>query len=257
MRPDSRPHMKDDRVARKKDSNPTAETLRELEASSDRIADWASDNAALILGVIAAVLVIAAGIGLYTQAGANSRDAAADDLAMATSQYRQAMGADPLGGGIPEPANPELGERTRVKFVERFIEVAQAHTGTSAGALAWLEAGQLQTELGRLEAAAESFSHARDSAKGTAIAALGSIRLASLAEGRGDAATAAQSYEAAAGIESYPLRANALADAARCWVEAEEPERALAAFQRLESEFPDDTVDPAVASLLAEVRLSQ
>jgi len=244
-------------VARKKDKNPTAETLRGLEESGDRIAEWASENAALILGVIAAILVIAAGVGLYVQAGANSRDAAADALAITTSQYRRAMGADPIGGDIPEPANPELAERTRGEYVERFVSVANEHAGTSAGALAWLEAGHLQTELGRLEAAAESFGHARDDAAGTSIAALGSIRLANLAEERGDAATAAGSYEAAAAIQAYPLRAGALADAARCWVEAGEDTRAMAAFQRLESEFPDELVAPAVAALIAELRLSQ
>jgi len=244
-------------VARKKKPNPTAETLRELEESGDRIAEWASNNAALILGAIAGVLVVAAGIGLYVQAGANSRDAAADDLAITTSQYRQAMGADPIAGLIPEPANPELAVQTRSDYVERFADVAREHAGTSAGALAWLEAGHLQTELGRLEAAAESFGNARDNAVGTSIAALASIRLAGLAEERGDEATAAQAYEAAAAVETYPLRAVALADAARCWVGAGEPERAMAAFQRLESEFPDQTIAPAVASLIAELRLAQ
>ena len=241
----------------RKNSNPTAETLRELEQTGDRVAEWASENALLILGAIAAILVIAGGIGLYVQHGANERDAAADALAMATSQYRQAMGADPIGGGIPEPANPELAEKTRTDYVDRFTQVGLDHAGTTAGALAWLEAGHLQTELGRLEAAAESFGRARDSATGTAIAALGSIRLANLAEDRGDPETAAAAYERAASVEPYPLRAGALADAARCWVEAGEPERALAAFQRLESEHPEEIIPPQVASLIAELRLAQ
>jgi len=135
--------------------------------------------------------------------------------------------------------------------------VAREHAGTSAGALAWLKAGNLQAELGRLEAAAESFRRARDDAQGTAIAALGSIRLANLAEERGDPATAAAAYEAAAQIESYPLRASALADAARCWIEAGDTTRALAAFQRLESEFPDETVPPQISALIAELRIAE
>lgn len=244
-------------MARKTNPNPTAETLRGLEESGDRVAEWAAEHAALILGAIAAILLIAGGAGLYAQAGQNSRDAAADDLARATSQYRQAMGADPIGGPVPEPANPELAERTRSEFVERFAEVAREHAGTSAGALAWLEAGNLQTKLGRLEAAAESFGHARDDARGTAIAALGSIRLANLAEGRGDPATAAASYEAAANVAAYPLRAGALADAARCWVEAGDRKRAIAAFQRLENEHPDEVIPPHVEALLTELRISE
>lgn len=244
-------------MARKKTPNPTVETLRDLEESGDRVAQWASENVAQILAAIAAVLVLAAGGGLYVQSQENARDGAADALALATSQYRVAMGADPVGGPIPEPANPELGETTRTEYVERFASVAQEHSGTVSGAVAWLEAGHLQTELGQLEAAAESFGHARDEAKGSAIESLGSIRLAALAEGRGDSATAAQSYEAAASVEAYPLRSVALADAARCWAAAGETAKALAAFARIESDFPDDTIAPQISALIRELRATQ
>jgi len=56
-----------DRVVAKKKSDPAGDALRELEQTGDRVADWASQNAALILGVIAAILVIAAGAGLYVR----------------------------------------------------------------------------------------------------------------------------------------------------------------------------------------------
>ena len=243
-------------MARKTKSNPTAETLKNLEETGDRVAEWSAENAALILGAIAAVLVIAGVVGLYVQHASNARDAAADSLAIASSQYRSAMGADPVGGPIPEPANAELGERTRSEFVDRFLSVAVEHAGTTAGALAWLEAGQLQTELGRLDAAAASFERARENARGTAIAALGAVRLASLAEDRGDAAAAAQAFEAAAAVKAYPLRAGALADAARCWVQAGQNDKALSAFQRLEADFPEETVPPHISALIEEIRLA-
>jgi hypothetical protein len=51
------------------------------------------------------------------------------------------------------------------------------------------------------------------------------------------------------------LRAEALAEAARCWAAAEQTDLALAAFQRLESEFPDQRLAPQIESLLAELRL--
>ena len=44
-------------MARKKNPNPTAETLREIEASGDYVVEWASEHAALILGVLASILV--------------------------------------------------------------------------------------------------------------------------------------------------------------------------------------------------------
>ena len=231
-------------MAKKQTPNPTAETLRELEASGDRVAEWASANATLILGVMAALLLLAGVIGLYMQAGQEARDEAANDLALATSQYRQEMGADPISGPIPEPANPELAEEIRARFVDRFAGVAREHGGTTAGALAMLEA------------AAESFGRAREEVSGSAIAAIAESRLAHLAEERGDLTTAAEGYERAAGIASYPLRPQALADATRCWLEAGNGPRALAAYQRLETGFPDEVRPPVIEAAIRELRAS-
>ena len=246
-----------DRVVAKKTPNSAGDALRDLEQTGDRVADWASQHAILILGAIAAVLVLAAGVGLYIQHGSDARDRAADALALATSQYRLAMGADPNGGAIVEPANPELAERTRTRFVERFNELALEHEGTAAGAVAWLEAGTLQSELGRPDDAVVSFSAARDAAGDLAISALASTRLAALAEDRGDPAAAAEAYEAAAEIVRFPLRAASLTSAARCWVEAGEVDRALAVYQRVEATYPDEPIAPQIESLMAELRLAQ
>jgi tetratricopeptide (TPR) repeat protein len=248
--------MKDRIVARKK-SDPAGDALRELENTGDRVADWASQNAALILGAIAAILVVAAGTGLYIQHGSTARDEAANALAKATSQYRLAMGADPNGGPIAEPANPELAERTRTQFVDRFTAVAREYEGTAAGVVAWLEVGKLQAELGFPDEAFASFTAARDAAGELALAALASTRLAALAEDRGDPAAAAEAYEAAAGVAAYPMRAEALTSAARCWVEADDVDRALAAYQRVEAEYPDEPVAPPVEALIAELRFSR
>ncbi|MEZ4279424.1 MAG: tetratricopeptide repeat protein [Myxococcota bacterium] len=237
-----------------KQTNTTAETLAQLEATGDRLAEWSSQNAATILAVFATILALAAGVGFYFQFRAEGRQEAANALALATSEYRQAMGADPLGGEIPEPANAELAAATRTKFSARFAEVASAHPRTVSGALAWLEAGQLALELDQPDEARSRFEQARESARGTAIGALASIRLARLAENAGDLAAAAQAFESAAAVASYPLRAGALADAARCWITAGEKEKGLAAYQRLEAEFPDQAVPPAIESLVEELR---
>ena len=244
-------------MAKKKNSpNKTADALRDIEESGDRIANWAAENAAAILGGIAVVLVLAAGIGLYVQHASTARDDAANDLALATSSYRLAMGADVSSGRIAEPANPELAAKTRAEYAEKFSELAREHRGTSAGALAWLEAGKLQSELGKTEHAAVSFEAARDAAGGLAIEAVASNRLAGLAEDRGDPAAAAKAYEAAAAVVAYPLRGEALTEAARCWAEAGEKDRALAVFQRFETEFPDELAAPQIGSLIAELRLA-
>ncbi|MBY0400680.1 tetratricopeptide repeat protein [Myxococcota bacterium] len=241
-------------MATRKETNTAAETLAELEATGDRLAEWTSEHAKKILAVLFAVLVAAAIVGFYFQHRAEGRKAAANALALATSEYRQAMGADPMGGAIPEPANPEVGRSTRTKFSERFATLAAEHPKTTSGALAWLEAGQISTELGQVDEAKLRFEKARDAAAGTAIGALAWIRLAELAEDAKDLAAAAGAYESAAGIAAYPLRANALADAARCWIGAGETAKGLAVYQRLESEFPDQHVSPQVEALVEELR---
>lgn len=237
-----------------KNTNTAARTLAELEATGDRLTEWSSQHAARILAVIATILVVAAGIGFYLQHRSEGRKAAADALALAGSEYRQAMGADPLGGEIPEPANAELAKSTREQFSERFATVASEFPNTTAGALAWLEAGQLALELGDPDKAKTRFEQAREAADGTAVGALASIRLARLAEDAGDLVAAAQAFEAASAVASYPLRAGALGDAARCWITAGETEKGLAAYQRLESEFPDYSVAPPVEALVEELR---
>lgn len=239
----------------RKESNPTAEALREIEASGDRFADWASHHAALILGIIAGVLVLAAGIGLYTQFSASARDAASDALAAATSEYRQAMGADPVGGPIAEPANPEVARRTRTEYAARFEAIGKEHSGTTAGAIALLESGSLYAQLGESDEAAARFVAARDDSRGTAIEALASMRLASLAEERGDLGAAAKAFETASRVSAYPLRGAALAEAARCWALEGDSDSALTAYQRLEGEFPDQLLAPHISAMLDELRL--
>lgn len=239
----------------RKEHNPTAETLRGLEASGDRMAEWASDHAVLLLSTIVAILALAAGVGLWMQHSTSQREAAADALAQATSDYRQAMGADPISGPIPEPANRDLAQRARADFAERFAGIAREHPRTAAGALAWLEAGNRMAELERLDEARDFFESALDSAGGRSeIAALAWTRLAVLAEREGDLAAAAEAYEAAASLPSYPLQASALAEAARCWAAAAEPEKALTVFQRLEAEHPDGRIPPHIQARMAEIR---
>ena len=240
----------------KKKQNTAANTLRDIEETGDRVAEWVAENAVLILSTIAAILVLSAGTGLYLQHGTDTQDEAADALALASSQYRLAMGADPAGGPIVEPANPELAAETRQRFADRFVAVARDHSGTPAAAIALLEAGNLQAELGDTELAATTFAAARDAGADRAVGALASTRLARLAEARGAWAAAAELYEEAGSVESYPLAAESLVEAARCWVEAGEADRALAVYQRLEAEHPDAIVAPQVEALIAELRLT-
>lgn len=243
-------------MAKKETMSSAAKTLAELEVRGDRLTEWSNEHRTKILVSIVVVLAVAAIGGFYLQHRAGVSTEAANALALATSEYRQAMGADPMGGEIPEPANPAVALEARKKFAERFAAVATEHAGTTSGALAWLEAGQRSLELGERDEARARFEKARDGASDSAIAALAWVRLAELAEDAKDFAGAAAAYEAAAAIPSYPLRAAALAEAARCFVGAGEKDKGLATFQRLESEFPDETIAPPIQAMFQELRAS-
>ena len=59
------------------------------------------------------------------------------------------MGAAPDDLVVTAPANPETARRVRTEYVERFAEVVAAHPGTAGAALAGLEIGILDHDLGR------------------------------------------------------------------------------------------------------------
>ncbi len=60
---------------------------------------------------------------------------------------------------------------------------------------------------------------------------------------------------AAAETPGYPLRCDALADAARCWAEAAKPDEALALFTRIQNEAPKYRLPPHVQARLAELQV--
>jgi tetratricopeptide (TPR) repeat protein len=125
-------------------------------------------------------------------------------------------------------------------------------------ALAALEAGSIQEALNDLDAAAATFQAAADSLeRDDAIRALLLSRVASAMEAKGSWLEAGQAFELASEIVSYPLRYNALADAARCYAEAGQVERALEAFARVESEAPDLAIPEHIESQLRELRAGQ
>lgn len=245
-------------MARKKHENPAAEALDELESLGDRLAQWVSENPALILGSVLGVLVIAGGYGFYASSRDRGLDRASAELARVESDYRDAMGASPDNYEIPEPANAAAARATREQFLPQFEEVAASHAGTAVGALAALEAGNLRYALGDPDAALASWRGAADVTPAGEIArAVLLRRIADAEEAAGRWPEAAEAHGEAASVEAYPLRYAALADAARCYAEAGDEERALAAFDRLETEAPEARVPPHIRARLSELRAAR
>ena len=170
------------------------------------------------------------------------------------SDFVTAMGGKATDVEVPEPANPETARAVRTEYADKYLAVANEWGGSATGALALVEAGQIFAKLGDTDRALETFQRAAvEAPAGSPIRGVVESRLGHLLEGKGDFEAAAKAHEAAAAIPDFPLRDDALADAARCWAEAGKPEQAMAIYQRLKSESPDLQLAPHVEARLEEL----
>ncbi len=241
----------------RRDHGAAAEALGEIESVSDRLSEWLQENVRLVIGVVAAALIVA-GLGSWA---ISSRDTAeqeaSSDLARTRDDYLSAMGAAPGAIDVPELANPEAAAQIRAEYEQRFGEVAAEHPGTVAGALASLERARLATEGGRTEEAIAVYEKAlADAPSGGAIRGMILQRWAQRLEDEGRWAEAAEKHEQAGGMGDFPLRGFALADAARCRAEAGDAAGALALYERIERELPDLTLPESERARIHELRAS-
>lgn len=212
----------------------------EFESSADRLAEWVRANA-VWLG--AAVLLAVGGswaIQSWIQGSQTREEEASMALASARNRFLEAMGAAPGSTEVPELANPAAAERIRAEYREQLDQVAEAHAGTVGGALAKLEAIELMAaERAPEETLSELQALLAELPGRASLRPVALQRVAQTQEALGDFAAAAASYEAVSEIRSYPLRHLALAEAARCYAEAGDRDRALAAYDRLDAEAPE------------------
>jgi predicted negative regulator of RcsB-dependent stress response len=246
-------------VAEKSNPHGAAEVLEDLGSSMDRVAVWVAEHRWLVIGVIGAVLV-GGGAWEFLRSRAEGREKAASNAFDQTQgAYLEAMGAEPGAIDLPELANPEAAKRIREQYVEEFRRIAQAHPGTLPAALAWLETADLLQSQGDLDGSLASLEKALAEQRGNSrLTGLVQQRIAQLYEDRGQLAEAAAAHEAAGSLPDFPLRHFALADAARCYAQAGQTERARALLERVESEAKDGAPLPAeLRSLLRELRAAQ
>lgn len=231
------------------------EFIEEIEGAADRLANWVGAHAWLVGGSLLAVLLAVWGVQAYLDAGRDREAAASDALDQTRSAHLQALGASPDAIEVPELANPKAAESIREEYLEKFRAVADEHAGTVAGTLALFETGQLLDELGRPEQGAKVWEQALAQARGNPrLEGLLEQRIGAAHEAEEAWAQAAAAYEAASALEDFPLRYWAMVDAARCWLAAGQPARALALFDRVETEAPDLRLPDHVRGQLRELR---
>jgi len=242
-------------------SNPhgATELLEELNSGFEHMALWVAAHRVLVSVAIGAVLATG-GAWELLRSRAERREAEASNAFDQTQiAFLAAMGAETGAIEVPELANPEAAKRIREEFVEKYRGVAQAHPGTLPAALAWLEVADLLQAQGETDASLESLQKGLAEQPGNPrLAGLVHQRIAQLEEDRGKLAEAAAEHQAAGELEGFPLRFFALADAARCYAQAGQPDRARELLERIESEAKDDFPLPGeLRSLLRELRASQ
>ena len=245
-------------MARHHETNQADETLHQIEESFDRVAHWVSARRIPLALAALLVLAVAAGSDLYQERRSAGDDEAAEALAHVRADYLNAMGAEPGALVFAEPANPEIARSARERFVKQFEAVGHDHAGSSAAALALLEAGNLHEKLGAPHLAVDAWKAALESAgAGTDLEALLLQRMARAQEDAGDWKAAAEAHERAGRNPEYPGRWHALADAARCRLEAGEPDAALALFTEIQNADVLDRVPASTVARLRELEVSR
>lgn len=232
------------------------DTIAEIESKGEQILEWITENAKMVLGIAGACLVVA-GIYQYSRTGAENRiNSASAALEATRSDYLAAMGAAPGALTAPELANPAAAERVREEYRSRFAAVAEEHAGTPGAALASLAEGDLVAEGGDAAAAIQVWQAAiGELPGGSPLTGLLQQRIARAHEESGDWAAAAEAYAAAADVESYAFRHWAMAEAARCFLAADQPERARELAQRIDAEAPDLELPDSLRTRLRELKL--
>lgn len=228
-------------MARKHSEHPEpSEPLAEILSRGEKALDWIGENSVPVLGAVALLLLLAAGYGFYVNSLATAEKDASNALAQAREKYLVAMGASPGAIEVPELANPAAGAAIRSESRERFRKVAEEHAGTAAAALARLEEGNLTAEDGDGDAALAIWRAAiAGRPAGDPLVGVLQLRIAQALEAGGDWAGAAEAFAAAGDIDAYPFRYWALAEAARCYLKADQREAALEIETRLQAEAPD------------------
>ncbi|MEE9608417.1 MAG: tetratricopeptide repeat protein [Myxococcota bacterium] len=242
-------------MARKTRTPGLPDALANVESAGERMAAWVAANARAVLIGAGVVLATAAALGGYRSWHEGREDTASSALERVRGAYLEAMGADPGSLVVPELANPSAARAIRVEYADRFREVAVEQAGTVAGTLAQLEAGDLFEASGQPERAVEAWREAAATApRNSALRGVVLQRVATAEEEAGLWAEAGATHEAAAQIRAFPPRYWALLDAARCFAQAGEVERARELFARVDAEAPDLRVPDHLRALARELR---
>ncbi|HBZ71490.1 MAG TPA: hypothetical protein DEP35_17895 [Deltaproteobacteria bacterium] len=232
-------------------------TLEEIESIADRIAGWVGANPVAVIALAGSILLVAAGYGGWVTWQSSREDRASFALASLERDYLKAMGA-PAGATeiTAEPANPETAKAIRQEFAQKFLAMADENPHTAAATVARLTGGDLLAAAGDPAKAFDAWQAALGGVgRNSALRGVVLRRVATAFEAQGKWTEAAAANLEAGELPGFPLRRWALADAARCYAEAGDLDRASSIASRVEAEEGSlEELPPHLASKLAELR---
>jgi predicted negative regulator of RcsB-dependent stress response len=202
--------------------------------------EWANAHGReIVVGI--AVFLVAGGIlaGLWEMRSRKSAAAEAE-LARIEARFTQAMGATTGELFIAEPANAEQATKAREAALAELDAFIADQGSSDAARIAGLRAAEIEVDLGRLpdadkrlEALDATFDP-DDPRRAVAMRLRGYV-----VDQGGDPLAAAEIYEAAARIESYPPRVLLWIAAGDCFARAAQPARAVAAYRQALAASPE------------------
>jgi predicted negative regulator of RcsB-dependent stress response len=233
---------------------PHGDTDTRLEGFEARLQDgfaWANDHGREIVIAIAVFVVvggIAAGVHEWRK-----RDQAETqtELARIEARYTAAMGANPGELYISEPANADQAKAARETAIGELDAFIAAHGESEGSSLAAIRAAELEIDLQKNDAAAARLDALVQSLDGDDPRRAVALRLRGyLFDAKGEPLAAAESYEAAAKVESYPPRGLAWIAAGDCFARANQPERAVAAYRQALATAPEVSEQEGIVARL-------
>jgi len=186
----------------------------------------------VILGVLAAIVVIGAGVFFYLRSRAEQEQKAAGQLAEAAALYWQ-------------------GDYARSNELAK--QVSTQHGGTWGGIDAHRILGDNAFWTGDFKTAVAEYRRYVDRAPKGLLADAGRRSLAYALESDGQFAEAAKTFEELVGRFDRSSSAEFLAAAARCLQSAGQPAEALARLRRLDAEFGETSYAPLARVKIAEL----
>ena len=219
---------------------PTEAPTRGLEARLQVGFEWLSSRPREVLGTLLLLAVVGAGSGLTYEWLTRAESQAQEALARAERDLATELGGDSRLILIPEPANPQQALAVRLEALAAFEALIDQHAGTRAADFASLRAAELEIDVERRDSAEARLRRLdADLDPDDPVRAM-ALRLLALVHGEaGRYLEAAESYSAAAEVESYPDAGPMWASAGRNFDRAGALDRAMGAYDRALAADPE------------------